>query len=120
MGERRRASPVSKLRVQATRLSPTRRTGIGTCWACTLPIFTGRVHAGDEAEPPKKLQGEEEEQQIIMLPSTRRRSHARRKKALARAQVREWRTDPLNSRHSTLEAHPAETGCGAHALRMLC
>ena len=112
MGERRRASPVSKLCVQATRLSPKGCTGMRMCWTCALPFIASRVHADDEAEPPQKLQGDEEdEQHIIMLPSTRRRSHARRKKALARAQVREWRAGPLTSRHGTLEARPAETGC---------
>ena len=77
--------------MQASRLSPKSCTGMGMCWAWAMPLITSRVHAGDEAEPPKKVQGEEEEEQIIMLPSTRRRKHARRKKALARAQVGGWR-----------------------------
>lgn len=62
---------------------------LGMCSALNHPPGA----AGDEAEPQKKLQGEEE-QEIIMLSSTRRRSHARRKKALARAQVREGGLDP--------------------------
>ena len=111
----------SELCVQAARLSTRSFTGNGRGWACALPVITSGVHAGDEAEPLKKPQGEEEEQQIIMLPSTRRRSHARRKKALARAQVRECRAGPLSSRRSRTQPRRAVCSCWgeqrSHTLR---